>query len=212
MALGENYATRQELKDYLKVEITGHDDQLDDALSSSSREIEKFCGRQFNDSESESTRVYSPLTAEMAVVDDFHTDAGLVVETDEDDDGDFDTTWDSSEYVLHPLNGIRDGVPGWPFWHIKTTGDRLFCPQGRRYPYGLVTRRPSLRVTARWGWAEVPAPVKQSCLILAAETFKLAGAPLGVASFNEFGVIRVRQNTFVQRKLNEFRRGGGKVA
>ncbi|OII61209.1 hypothetical protein BJP40_06695 [Streptomyces sp. CC53] len=197
MALGDPYATRAQLKSYLKITNSDHDEQLDDALSSSTREIEKHCGRQFNDAVTTSARVFRPLNSRTAIVDDFHTTTGLVIKTDTDDDGVYETTWASTDYELEPLNGIRDGVPGWPYWRIKAVESELF-PDGHRA---------TLQVEARWGWAAVPAPVKQSCLILAAETFKLAGAPLGVAGFGEFGGVRVRHNAMVQRKLRPFCRG-----
>jgi hypothetical protein len=58
-----------------------------------------------------------------------------------------------------------------------------------------------LQVTARWGWTAVPAAVKQACLILASETFRLKGAPFGVANMDQFGPIRVRDNPMAQKKL-----------
>lgn len=200
MALNDTYATLDELKDYLQLsDETQFDSRLDDALVTSSRAIERFCGRVFNDAGSATARVYQPTRQHLALVDDFHTITGLAVKTDEDDDGVFEETWVSADYQLEPLNGMRSGMTGWPYWKIRAIGDTRDFPST---DHGRAT----LEVTARWGWASVPAPVKQSCLIMAAETFKLATAPLGVAGMGEFGVVRVRDNRMASAKLLPFTR------
>ncbi len=202
MALGANYVTLAALKQYLKISDTFDDDELNDALASASRSIEKYCGRQFNDAGSATARVYYPDSWRRVVVDDFHTTTGLVVKTDQGDDGTYETTWSATDYLLEPLNGIVDGETGWPFHRICTTGARWFPVA--HYTY-LLSYRPSVEVTARWGWAAIPAPVKQACLIIAAETFRLKEAPFGVAGYGEFGVVRVRDNPMAASRLGPYR-------
>jgi hypothetical protein len=207
VAIGDNYATMNELKAYILGELadsdTVDDAELTDALDSVSREIERECGRQFNDSGTASARVFYPLTDRIAYVDDFSTTDNLVIATDVNDDGTYETTWSSADYQLEPLNGIVEGQPGWPFWVIRAVGSKTFPTCSRRAP---------LQVTAQWGWAEVPAPVHQACLILAAETHKLRRAPFGVAGFGEFGVVRVRDNPMAARKLGPYMLDPTKVA
>lgn len=195
--LGDPYVTLTELKSYLKLTDATDDTELESALESASREIEDHCLRQFNDAGTVSARVYIPEDGCSVIVDDFSTTTGLVIKTDENDDGVYETTWVSTDYQLEPLNGVVRGVPGWPYWMIETTGTRTF-------PNCL--RRPSVQVTAQWGWASVPDPVKQACKILAAETFKLKDAPFGVAGFGEFGAVRVRDNPIAARKLKRYER------
>jgi len=192
MALGDNYATLVELKAYLGIPDTDEDDQLTDALDSASRGIEQFTNRQFNDAVTATARVYYPEHGCRVEVDDFHTTTGLVVDTDEGDDGTYETEWASTDYQLQPLNGIVDGVTGWPYREI-------IAVEGRRFP--TCSHRAPVQVTARWGWAAVPAPVKQATLIVAAETFKLSTAPFGVAGFDGFGAVRVRDNPMAARRL-----------
>ncbi|MFF8831382.1 hypothetical protein [Streptomyces sp. NPDC015131] len=205
MALGDTYATLPQLKAYMGDVFTdpSRDAALGDALNSASREIERYCGRQFNNAGAVSAREFLALNAGRAFVDDFHTTTGLVVEV-EGSDGTW-TPWASGDYKLLPRNGIRDGMPGWPYTEIRAVrgGGKTFPG-----PYDEA----HLRVTANWGWASVPAPVKQACLILAAETFQLRDAPLGVAGTNEFGVVRVRDNKIAAAKLVPYRRAGKKVA
>lgn len=196
MAIGENYATLAELKSYLKITDSAEDAELDQALSSASRGIDKYCDRSFGKDTSATARVYYSDSAYLVRVDDFHTTAGLVVKTDAGDDGTYETTWASTDYQLEPLNGMVDGETGWPFSRIRAVvGNFPPCP-----------RRPAVQVTAQWGWTAVPAPVKQACLIVAAETFKLATAPFGVAGFGDFGAVRVRDNPMAVRKLDPYRR------
>ncbi|MGW3808852.1 phage head-tail connector protein [Micromonospora sp. NPDC005113] len=194
MALGDPYATTAELKARMDIDDTDDDDRMDAVLAAVSREIESYCRRQFNDAGTASARVYQPRNLQLLVADDFHTTAGLEVATGTD--GTYPTTWTVADYQLEPLNGIVSGQAGWPYWRLRAVGACWFdrCT------------RPTVQVTARWGWAEVPAPVKEACLISAAEAFKLGDAPFGVAGFGEFGPVRVRMNSRAQSLLAPYRR------
>ena len=197
MALGDPYATLPELKARLDIADSIDDTRLTDALANASREIETYAGRQFNDAGAATARVFPARTCALAVVDDFSTTTGLVVATDATGDGVFETTWTAADYELEPLNGVVGGVSGWPYYRISAAGTRAF-------PTGL--RRAVVQVTARWGWTAVPAPVKDACLLIASESFKLGDAPFGVAGFGEFGPVRVRMNSRAQSLLSPYRR------
>jgi hypothetical protein len=205
MALDATYALLDEVKEYLDIDRTDFDARLDDALITASRTINRYCGRNFNDAGAATARVFYPARSKVAIVDDFHTTAGLVIKTDENDDGVFEETWTSADYQLEPLNGIREGESGWPYWKIMALDDVLDFPVNKK-------GRATLEVTARWGWASVPAPIKTACLILAAETFKLATVPLGVAGMGEFGFVRLRDNKTAMAKLDPYRRNSVMVA
>lgn len=52
-------------------------------------------------------------------------------------------------------------------------------------------------VTGRFGWPEIPAPVEQACLILAARIFKRRLSPEGITGFsNDLGAMRVTSRDF----------------
>lgn len=199
MALGDTYASLDEFKRYMALtETSQHDNTLEDALQSASKEIERLCNRQFNNSEAAPTaRVYKPTTWTTALVDDFLTTTGLIIKTDVTGDGTFETTWTTSDYELFPLNGIVEGQGEWPYYKIVSV-------LGERFPINRTGRKATVEVTAKWGWASVPAPIKQACLLMAAETFQLKDAPLGVAGMGEFGVVRVRGNKMAANKLQPF--------
>lgn len=195
MALGDPYATVPELKVRLSnlEDVATYDDLLEGALDSVSREIESHCGRQFNKTDTATAREYGPdeifalregsTVTQWARVDDFHDVTGLVIESG-------GSTWTAADYVLHPRNGVVGGQPGWPYCEVYAAGSLSFGS--------------SVSVTAKWGWAAVPAPVKQACLIMAAETFQIKDAPFGVAGMDQFGAIRVRDNRMAAAKLSRY--------
>lgn len=195
MALGDPYATLDDLKTYLSMqEDDRFDTSLTQALESVSEEIEQFCNRQFNKVTVATAREFPIMVSSHVVVDDFHTTTGLVIESAPAGSSTYSEVWTSSDYELHPLNGVVDGQPGWPYNKIKMKagGSRSFLRGSR------------LRVTAQWGWNAVPAPVKQSCLILAGATFQIKDAPFGVAGSDAWGTIRVRDNMMAQSKLSRY--------
>ncbi len=190
--MGAPYASLEELKAYMGQSIQdsdAYDAVLSQALDSASREIEAHCNRQFNKDIVVTAREYDAGTATWADVDDFWTTTGLVIESGSG----FSIPWDTADYRLRPLNGVVDGKSGWPYSKVCATSAGRY----RLDRYGL-------RVTAKWGWDSVPPPVKQACLIMAAETFAIKDAPFGVAGMDQFGVVRVRDNRMARTKLGPY--------
>lgn len=202
MALGANYATRDELKARMSIDDDLDNDTLDGALATASRWIEKHTGRQFNTAsvEQSTPRLFRPATSRRMDVDDIATAAGLLVETDAGD-GTFAEVA-SGLFQIEPVNGVVDGEIGWPVSELVTLSGRWPCDPVRY----------TVRVTATWGWAAVPAPVKEAALLVATETAKLKDAPFGVAGFGEFGVVRLRDNPVAMRLLAPYRRRPVQVA
>lgn len=202
MALGDNYATDAELKTRLGISDNTEDAAISAAVSTSSRNIEKYCRRQFNSAGSASTRKFYPISSTVCLVDDFHTTTGFELTTDTDGDGVYETIWDEDAYILEPLDGIRDGVPGWPYWKIRAVDFNQFYN----------SRRPNVQLTANWGWASVPVSIKEATLALAEEVFKMKDSPYGIAGFGEFGFVRVRENPKIVSMLKDYRRRAIRVA
>lgn len=199
MALGDPYVVRADLKHYIGIDPTNENEnqKLDWALASTTAGINLICGRQFNKAGAVTARRYRAKDCSWVTVADFHTETGLVIATDEDGDGVFETVWSAADYELEPLDGIVDDEPGWPWWKIHAVGSRRFPTRNRRA---------SLRASADWGWAAVPEPVKTACRIVAEETYKLSDAPFGVAGFADFGVMRVRESTIAMSKISRYQR------
>jgi hypothetical protein len=194
-ALGDPYVTLEELKSYVQGEGTDavDDDELESSLASVSAEIEDVCERQFNRAEIASARSFEPAAPGLVFIDDFWTLADLVVTVD-------GAVWTANRYKLWPSNGLLRGRP-WPY-------NRLEARDG----YSLPTCRESVTITARWGWAEVPAPIREACKIHTADTFGLRSARFGVAGFGQYGDLRVRDNPMALAKLKRYMRNKIKVA
>ncbi len=191
------YASLAKLKNYLGVgdvdDPTTDDERFQDALESATQEINTHCSRRFYADLTASARVFHPAGhGGVVLVDDFWTDDDLVIETTSD--GITWTTFPLADVELEPLNGVMDGEAGWPYTRIRAVDGRRFYRAARA----------TVRVTAKWGWRAVPAPVHQACLILAAETAKLAEAPFGVGGYGEFGIVKARDNPFAARKLQKY--------
>lgn len=184
------YATEGQLKSYVTIDDGIDDTLLRDAIATASRDIDNYCGRSFGKAETATARSYRPAGPGLVKVNDFWTTEDLVVSVD-------GATWTTGAYQLEPLNGVVDGEEGWPYSELHAIG-------GSRFPRS-VDDRASVQVTAKWGWADVPAPVHQACLIIAAEAFKLKDAPFGVAGFGDYGVVRIRNNPIAASKLAPYR-------
>lgn len=199
MALTDLYIDAEDLKTRLNIEDDEDMVRLAGAVQAATNGINTFCGRQFNDAETVSTRVFEVTSDCLAYVDDFSTVTGLIIKTDDGGTGTFSRTWTAADYELAPLNGVVGGEPGWPYWKIRHVG------WGQGFP---PFRRACLQVTARWGWAAVPAAVTEACRIAAEEIFKLRDTPFGIGGYGDFGVIKVRDNPFIARMLKKYQRTG----
>ncbi len=185
---------------------TTDDPILTDALDSASRSIEGATNRQFNLDTGLTSRVFYPISSNVALVDDMSSVAGLVIKTDNDDDGIFETTWAAADYLLRPLNGIAHGVPGWAYERIDAVGVNYFPVAGRNAFAGsisgeyfnstapLIRKRPSLQVTATFGWPSVPANIRQACLLLAEEIYKLKDAPQAILGLGNPAVAELLED------------------
>lgn len=195
MAIGDDYLSVSQLKTYMSFTDSTKDELVGDAISSASREIERHCNRQFNSSAAATTRRYHAGNERAVTVDDFWTEDDFVLEINPSGDGSTWETVDASEYELSPLDGMSDGVP-WVYYRITLVGDSV------RFP---CARRATVRVTAKWGWENVPADVLQAVRILAADTYQLKDSRMGVAGSDQFGtIVRVKDSTVVAGKLKNF--------
>ena len=187
MAITNGYCTLDELKGYLDQggQVTlgsGNDTEMEAAVTAASRMIDGHCNRRFYDDGEVSARVYAAEHPAIVKVDDFSTTTGLVVATDTTADGTFDRTWAAADYQVEPLNGVVEGIAGWPYWRIRSIDTETFP----------VARQARVQVTARWGWATVPAAIKQACLIQAAYIWRRKDAITGILGATDFGSVTVR--------------------
>jgi len=174
------YCTAADLATYMSVSAVSYADDLANAINTASRQIDGYCARRFYKDDAATARVYWTKNNRVVLIDDAWSIS--TVKTSSNDDGVYDVTWTAgTDFTVEPLNGIADGLTGLPTWRLRWTTPVL----------PLNTNLPPVQVTAKWGWSAVPEAVRQACLIMAGEVFKLREAPFGVAGVSDFGVIRV---------------------
>jgi hypothetical protein len=186
-----DYITVDQLKTALQIKNDANDDLLQVAITAASRRIDEHCRDQFWSADTPSARVLSPDYPGDVWTGAYATTVGMTVETDEDNDGVFETLWDALDWQAEPL------VPqaGYPFNRVVAVGNRFF-PGSRKtgylsfpyngYGYGYAgypgfgagqtlfgqSPRARVRITAKWGWPAVPAQVMQACQILSIDYYK----------------------------------------
>lgn len=178
--------------------------ELGEALDAASDAIDAHCGRTFAKSTTATARYYWPrydYDRQVYVVD-LHPDVWSItsVKHDPGDDGTYETTWTATtDYVTLPRNGYRDGVDGWPYEALLVRSTTALRLSGDLEP---------VEVTGKAGWSVTPPQVKQACLMIATELFKMREAPFGVVGFADLGLSRVRDNPKVTSLLKPFVKGG----
>lgn len=191
--LGGPYGDWRVLKARMKIpdSNTARDDDLQSAMITGADTINRWCGRQFGQVTVASARSFAAGPSGVDV-DDFWTLDDLSIGG---------TAYDlsTSSYSPQPVDGVVNGVPGWPFYRLATgTLDRTLSSWG---VFGNTTG--TVIVTAKWGWSQVPAGVTESNYLLGADDMKSQDAPFGVANFGDY-VSRVRANPRVAEKLDPY--------
>ncbi len=200
-----NYLAEQELRDYLQdPSTTAESSQITDAIASASRLVDAYCGRFFYQETAPRTQYVSPNPNNLWIlgIDDLSTLTGLDVTAQWANTSNYNETWNiGTDFIAEPINQQQDGIQGWPYTFLRALGPKV-------WPFQYLDfYRDTVKITGTWGWLAVPAPVKQATKILAAQYYKLGGAPFGVAGFGTFGDIRVKDIPQVMTLLKDYKRG-----
>jgi hypothetical protein len=183
MAITNPYCSLSQLKADMHVTDNVDDSRFEIAIAAASRQIDAHTGRRFWQDGTVVARTYFPSSPVEVDVDDISTVTGLLVKIDTDDDGVYETTVAASGYVLFPTNaGAR--VPVWPYTRIRLVDDEYF----------YAGDRPTVQITAKFGWPAIPDDVTKACLVQSAQLFKASDAVFGVAQFAEAGLALRVQN------------------
>jgi hypothetical protein len=191
------YLELEEVTKLADIRDGGDDEPIVGFLIAASRAIDDHCGRYFYQDDDVTLRTFRAVGYNDCIVDDISTADGLIVATDDDDDGTAENEWTvDTDFYLRPTGGRVNGRTS-AYTRVAGTGARWFPFCGYRE---------QVHVTARWGWPEVPEPVQQACGILTLWLWKMKDAPLGAAGFDQFGQIRVREHPAVALLLAPYRR------
>ena len=181
------YATVSELREELGDTVTQNLSVtlLEKAVLATSRAIDEWCGRRFWLDATPTSREFSPAPGTTTMpVPDIGSKTGLVMKTGRNGNGTYAETVDPQSYLLAPLDADANGG-AYSWTRIITSG--------WEFPYPRITGWPTIQVTARWGWSQIPAPVNEACIIKAVSLFKRKEAPWGIAGFSDYGPVRITQ-------------------
>lgn len=160
MTWAPDYCTSAELKNYLS--LTDVERPADDLfiglwITTASRNVDDFCGRQFGQVATEETRTYTAVWdrhegVAIAEIDDLmNTDNLTVIDAD---------AAVVSDYTLLPANSPQKGKPY----------ERISVPSSGTYT-----------LDGLWGWDAVPSSAKVGLLLQAARLDARRDSPFGVA-------------------------------
>ena len=178
MAIKRGYLKLEQLKEAVGEDSELHDEAYERAIEAASRQIDEFRGDQFWLDQTPTARLFRAEHPLILWTGDFADTTGLTVATDLDGDGTYETVWATDDVSAEPLRRLN----GRPF-------DRLIACGGRLFP--CARPRPTVQVTARWGWPAIPEAVIQACQILAIDNFKSKDLTGGVAGLSDLGPIRI---------------------
>lgn len=161
--MANEYLTLQEFKDLRRIEDTLTDGILQTRLTRASRAIDDATGRRFYLDVTATSRTYVGIGGGISV-DDIDTADGLTVLVDSEA---------VTDYEVHPRNAIAKKLP------IDWITHPQFLGSAR------------VNVTARWGWPEVPEPIKEATFLLANRRLFRRDSPEGVAGVSNDGPVRI---------------------
>lgn len=184
MSIVNGYVTLPDFKAAVGDSATTRDAAYEQAIEAASRQIDEFCHRVFWRTTSASPREFHALTPTVVHTDDIATTTGLAVE-------------------VYDGAGVWVPTTGWAPSPAAPFNGR---PISRLVSYdGLfpVATRPTVRVTAVWGWPAVPPQVRMACQILAVDHYKSKDLTGGIAGFGEVGPVRIAAFSPQARSLLE---------
>lgn len=198
------YATLADLRSWLSIDDSWDDGTLSATLSAAESAVEAHCGQLFTSVTA--TRLFVPDDELLLFLNQspIATAAGMSISMDVDNNGSYETSVPSTDWLLEPINGLGPtGETGWPYTRIRLINGRTWTASD----WG----RPTVQITAQWGWPTVPEAVRQATLIGAAWLWSQKASPTGV-QMTEFGPMTIRSMPQAERLLAPYRRGGAIIA
>lgn len=197
------YSSVESLKSRFQISDAVDDYELERAVRAASRRVESYCGRErfWRDATVQVRTFQADSVTCCRVPVGISTTTGLVVKTDEDNDGTYERTLTlSTDFVLRPSNAASRN-PAWPYDEIHLADN---------YSFPLLSVRDGVQVTARFGWPEVPDDIREAALILSHRLFKRKETATGVVGFDGLGAtVRLsRTDPDVAELLSPYRSYG----
>lgn len=206
------YAGLAEMKSRLGVPyaqvnaVTQDDYEMTTSLQVASGAINRYCATHFF--QVTEARTFAPLSIYHLPVDQVVPGSITQFALDYNGYGTFDTIWaENVNYQVyqegHQYNKNRSGITE-PFDFVEVllgTG----TAGGQFFPFTWpFSHKDRVKITATWGWPEIPPEVNQACLLLAVDIFKAKDAPWGIAGSSEVGMVRIQQSPWIVDLLHDF--------
>ena len=177
MAITRGYCTLAEVKAALRLNDAIDDTLIENSVEGASRRIDGYCGRFFYNT-TNAVKFFASDAYRLAVPDISST-SGLIVQTDDNGDGSFETTWTlNTDYILEPTDAALQSRP---YRRITATG-------GKTFPMFYIPQDAGVQVTATWGFSSIPDDVREACVLLSMRQFARYNAALGVMAFGDMAV------------------------
>jgi hypothetical protein len=159
MTISNGYATRDEFLKYIQgptaLSADTNDDAVIDAIiEAASRHIDNMTGKTFYPSTASTSRYYTACYNDIVYIDVLSTLVSVV--TDNDNDGVYETTWSTTDYITMPENS---SIISW----IETSGYG-------NYSFPLQTK--GVKIIGTWGYTTAPADIKEACLEISMSIYK----------------------------------------
>lgn len=192
MAYGDPYISAADFRARVGSIATATDAAIAAVLVSASRQIDNYCGRRFDQTDSAEARLFSARYGSPYLAID---DAVSVAEIATDyGSRSFETVLDPANYALIG----SDDIPG------AGVVDRIQIYSPASLPVG----RDLVRVTAVWGWPAVPAPIVEACFLIGNRAKALWEAPFGQTGAGEMGSglnMTSALTPLIQQMINPYR-------
>jgi hypothetical protein len=197
------YASLQDVRSWLGVADTFDDPELALALDTAHAAVNAHVGFGFDLEELATPKLFmasSPKLLDIAA-QSFTVGilSGLIVRTDADDDGVFETLWTSADWQTEPINSVGPGGAVWPATALRAVGDY-------RWPVGG-TGRARVQITAKWGWPAVPSRVRMATIMLTAAWHQRRATMTGRSNFDGFFASAIADDQTITDLLAPFRHG-----
>jgi hypothetical protein len=217
MAINNGYITLKELQNHLHsngmpTTFTDADKvNMEIAIEACSRLVDQWCDTTFY--ARTETRYFTSQFSDLLYVDDLISITTL--KTDNDNDGTYEITWQTSDYWLEPRNARikTNEADKEPYRQIRiNTNGNYYFPVTH---YGI-------EITGLWGYTDgiddndeptqIPPFVKNAMLLMANRVYRRKDAIFGVSGTPQLGVMtvqaRVQEDTDIINLLSGINKRG----
>ena len=171
-----SYATLAEFKASVGITDSTDDTALQSVLDATDQLINNYCDSKVGFGQTASqARYYTTDNLTFVLTDPIVSVSSL--QTDDDGNGTYETTWSATDYVLAPRNAALDTRP---YTEVDTAPNE---------PKLFPTLYLGVKITGVFGWPSVPSAVKQAALIQAGAVWSSRTAPFGVIGSQDLGGV-----------------------